>query len=206
LERGISHTEVDMELTTPLMIAAQWGRLDNVKLLLDWEQKKNEEMEKGKENDEDGEKGSDEEEEEEEAPRRKPKAKAVAYIDCKAKGTHYTALHLAVRQNQVEAVKLLIEKGANIECPDAMKMTPLHHAVVLGHLDIVKVLVEEGPCNIEAADKLKRTAVIHAVRNGQLVVLGYLLRMVRFRYYYLFIICLFAVSFHSFETFVQTKP
>jgi ankyrin repeat protein len=46
LERGVSHRDVDKQGTTPLMIAAQWGRLDNIKLLLEWEQRKAEEKEK----------------------------------------------------------------------------------------------------------------------------------------------------------------
>lgn len=71
-------------------------------------------------------------------PRRKPKAKAIPYIDTKAKGTHHTALHFAVLNNQPEAVKLLIEKGANIEAPDAMKMTPLHIAASRGFLEVVR--------------------------------------------------------------------
>lgn len=62
----------------------------------------------------------------------------MPYIDTKSKGSRFTALHFAVRNNQPEAVKLLIEKGAHIEAPDVNRMTPLHHAVALGFVDVAK--------------------------------------------------------------------
>jgi hypothetical protein len=62
----------------------------------------------------------------------------VPYIDTKSKGSRFTALHFAVRNNQPEAVKLLIEKGAHIEAPDDNRMTPLHHAVAQGFVDVAK--------------------------------------------------------------------
>jgi len=114
------------------MIAAQAGRQDNIELLLDWDEKKAEEQ------DDDGTHDPEVDEVLVRGAKRNPKSKAVPYINAKAKGTQYTALHFAVCKNQLEAVRLLIERDANIEAPDATKMRPLHHAAAQGHLEIVQ--------------------------------------------------------------------
>lgn len=56
-----------------------------------------------------------------------------------------TALHLAVLRNQHDAVRFLIERGANLnrrDFPD--NAAPLHFAAAHGNLETIKLLVEAG--------------------------------------------------------------
>ena len=64
-----------------------------------------------------------------------------------------TPLHFAVIGGQMEAAKLLLEKGANINpmADDEHGGTPLHWAAALGRVDFVKFLVEAG-ADVNAKD------------------------------------------------------
>ena len=59
------------------------------------------------------------------------------------------ALHDAVEDGDVEAVRQLVEEGADVEAQDADGDRPLHLAAQDGHLEVVRVLVEAG-ANVEA--------------------------------------------------------
>ena len=41
-------------------------------------------------------------------------------------------------------VQILLAHGANVDPPDDMGNTPLHHAVYAGHTRVIRVLVENG--------------------------------------------------------------
>jgi len=56
-----------------------------------------------------------------------------------------TALHLAALRNQHDAVRLLIERGADVDSRDFPdNAAPLHFAAVHGDLETIKLLVEAG--------------------------------------------------------------
>lgn len=56
-----------------------------------------------------------------------------------------TALHLAVLRNQHAATRLLIERGADLNCRDFPdNAAPLHFAAVHGDLETIRLLVEAG--------------------------------------------------------------
>ena len=55
-----------------------------------------------------------------------------------------TPLHLAVRQNNPDIVKLLIAKGADVNATNQDVWTPLHTAAQYGHPEMVKLLIEAG--------------------------------------------------------------
>jgi len=61
-------------------------------------------------------------------------------------GAGGTPLHIAVIAGQIEATKLLLEKGANInaKADDEHGGTPLHWAAFVARMDFVKVLLEAG--------------------------------------------------------------
>ena len=57
--------------------------------------------------------------------------------------TNY-ALNIAVRGSTIEAVKLLIDNGANVNVKDSDDWTPLHSAVQLVRKEIVELLIAKG--------------------------------------------------------------
>jgi ankyrin repeat protein len=55
-----------------------------------------------------------------------------------------TPLHIAAYKNKLDAVKYLLEIGANINSKAKMGHTPLYSASLSGNFEIVKYLVENG--------------------------------------------------------------
>jgi len=53
LERGVDYLRTDREGMTPLMIAAEFGRAQNIEVLLDWDKKKIEQQNGNNEKDSD---------------------------------------------------------------------------------------------------------------------------------------------------------
>ena len=65
-------------------------------------------------------------------------------VDCTSYSSGRSALHLASGGGHVEIVKLLIERGANVEAKDAAGETPLHVAVAKGRAACVAELLRSG--------------------------------------------------------------
>jgi ankyrin repeat protein len=78
-----------------------------------------------------------------------------------------TALHEAARQGNVEIVKLLIDRGAdiNIITVDRNRGTALHDAALKGNMEIVKMLIEKGS-NVNATNKSGGTVLAKAISSG----------------------------------------
>jgi len=55
-----------------------------------------------------------------------------------------TAMHIAILYGHVEMVRLLLEKGFNIEANDGDGKTPLHMAALTGHIGLTELLLERG--------------------------------------------------------------
>jgi len=86
-----------------------------------------------------------------------------------------TALHLACKAGSTRIVKLLLDRGANIdELGGKLNQTPLHIAVENGHLDIAELLLNAG-ANIDAKNKLGFTPLYNAVRTKELGMIKLLL-------------------------------
>jgi ankyrin repeat protein len=75
----------------------------------------------------------------------------------------FSALHVAVLQDNNAIVKYLIEKGADIEAKDSKGNTPLLNA---NHVDVVRCLVEMG-ANVDAKDSKGYDLFDHAVNYSQ---------------------------------------
>jgi Ca2+-binding EF-hand superfamily protein len=78
-----------------------------------------------------------------------------------------TSLHSAARDNDVEAVKSLLEAGANAAAANKIGEAPIHTAARAGNLRMVKLLASAVP-NINQPGPEGRTALHFAVESGSL--------------------------------------
>ncbi|PIK56117.1 putative poly(ADP-ribose) polymerase pme-5 isoform X2 [Apostichopus japonicus] len=148
VSRGVFPNQATTMGLTPLMIASQLGRIQNMIFLL--KPRKSIPL--------------------------PGVMKEVRFVDS-VMGSK-TALHFAASNGQAEACKLLISNGANIEAITSAatnKLSPIMMASRSGHFKVVKTLVE-AKASIDGKDKLKRTPLTHAVMNGHYIIASYLLR------------------------------
>jgi ankyrin repeat protein len=61
-----------------------------------------------------------------------------------------TALHDAVEDDDVEAVRQLVEEGADVEALDEQGWRPLHIAACDGRVEVARTLLEAG-ADVQAA-------------------------------------------------------
>lgn len=83
-------------------------------------------------------------------------------------------LHLATIRGHLEAVKLLIESGAEVSAGDRENTTPLVCAAIGGHQEIVEYLVNQGAA-ITETDDFGQTALLAASGAGNIELVDYLL-------------------------------
>ncbi|XP_029314945.1 BRCA1-associated RING domain protein 1 isoform X2 [Cottoperca gobio] len=87
-----------------------------------------------------------------------------------------TLLHLAAIKGDVEAVKELLDEGADPNLKDNAGWTPLHEACNLGHLAVVEVLVSRGA--LLNTPGYENDSPLHdAVRNGHPAIVKLLLQL-----------------------------
>jgi ankyrin repeat protein len=88
----------------------------------------------------------------------------------------FQPLGLAAFFGNSEAVRLLIEKGADVNTAsqNEMRVTPLHSAVAHRHLQIARLLLEHD-ANVNARQADDFTALHAAAQNGQLEMVKLLL-------------------------------
>ena len=78
-----------------------------------------------------------------------------------------TPLWIAARNGHFTCVKMLIEKGANIEHANKKDMRVLHAAVMSRDCKLVDYLVNEAGCELNAVDETNRTPFYLAAQNEQ---------------------------------------
>lgn len=81
----------------------------------------------------------------------------------------FTALHFAAFFGHPEAVKLLVERGANLEARStneqfALDAAPLHSAAAAGHLEACRALLDAG-ADVNAVQQGGYTALLDAAAN-----------------------------------------
>jgi ankyrin repeat protein len=75
-------------------------------------------------------------------------------------GNNSTLLHEAVKSQQTETVKILVQLGANTDCQDSFGLTPLHVAVETGNPEIIK-------CIVESQETVQRETDMKHIRNPE---------------------------------------
>ncbi len=75
-----------------------------------------------------------------------------------------TPLHIAVEDDNLEMVKLLLGAGARLDLANEDGLTPLHAAVSCDEIEIIETLLKAG-ANVAAADDTGRTPLHVAVRE-----------------------------------------
>ena len=79
----------------------------------------------------------------------------------------FTALHLAAFFGRPDAVRLLLDRGAdpNLWATGGLRVQPLHSAVAGGHEEVARMLVEAGAA-IDTAQRDGYTPLMGAAQNG----------------------------------------
>ena len=68
-------------------------------------------------------------------------------------------MHLACKKDQIQLVRVLCKKGAQVDAIQNDGWTSLHVAIFYGHLEIVKFLCSNG-ANVNLQTKSGATALI----------------------------------------------
>lgn len=95
-------------------------------------------------------------------------------INSYTKGHTETPLTYAINIPDVEMVRFLIDKGANVNYSDNNGMTPLMFAIKLGNLELVSILINAG-ADINDEDNFNQNIVMYAAQESQYEILKILL-------------------------------
>lgn len=87
-------------------------------------------------------------------------------INEKINRSNYTPLHIASMFGTTEAVKILIDRGANLEVCDRIGATPLHRSVQKGFADTSKLLIASG-ADVNAKDQSQSTPLFYAIPSRE---------------------------------------
>jgi len=77
----------------------------------------------------------------------------------------FTALHQAALHGSNKIIKLLLAKGAAVDCLSRQKATPLHLAATKDHVRAAELLLEKGAF-VDAQDRSQRTPLHYACLFG----------------------------------------
>jgi ankyrin repeat protein len=79
----------------------------------------------------------------------------------------YSPLFMAITNNSVEAVRLLLKHGADVSLPNSNGLTPVDFAIISGRADILRVLLDGGASpNLPSNEK--KTPLMRAAGAGSL--------------------------------------
>jgi ankyrin repeat protein len=183
LKRGANKEAVDQQDTTPLVLAAAWGKANAVKALIQGRAEVNT-------TDKDGKSAvywaaQEGHVEVLEILLQHEEATQVSFAS-----EHYrqnTPLHVAAWKGQTEAFKVLMNASRSTEDSLSLSVgdmfhvrndedrTPLHLAAFRGHLDIVQLIVERSYVSMTAEDKDGSTPLHLAAAKGRVEVVEYLI-------------------------------
>ena len=85
-----------------------------------------------------------------------------------------TALIRAVKEDDTETAKLLVEKGADINISNKLRCTALTSAAFNGNIAIVKILIDNG-VDVNHSDRIGMTALMRAAYGGDIEIVKLLI-------------------------------
>jgi len=85
------------------------------------------------------------------------------------------SLRIAIRNGDIEIVKMLLHRGANIDPVNMFAVTPLHSAVESKNMEIVELLLNQG-ANVNARDFSSSTPLLLAAEEGSEEIVKLLLK------------------------------
>jgi len=74
-------------------------------------------------------------------------------------------LHYAAEIGSVEIIKDFLERGADINSKDEYGRAPIHYAVIYGHVNAVKFLLEQPGILIDIKDNSDQEPLFYAKNN-----------------------------------------
>uniref|UniRef100_A0A336N437 CSON006168 protein n=1 Tax=Culicoides sonorensis TaxID=179676 RepID=A0A336N437_CULSO len=83
-----------------------------------------------------------------------------------------TPLHDAISRSNLEIVKYLIDRGADVNAKDSNERTALHEVAKHSNLEIVKYFIDHG-ADVHAKDSNKRTALHEVAKHSNLEIVKY---------------------------------
>jgi ankyrin repeat protein len=157
LERGADPTAQDKDGKTPLHFASERENVEGIRMLL----------EKGADptaQDKDG-KTPLHFASEGECGQHSDASRAGRRSDSTGQGWHDTIALLLSEWGNVEAIRMLLEKGADPTAQDKVGKTPLHFALQKGNVEGIRMLLEKG-ADPTAQDKDGKTPLHFALQKG----------------------------------------
>ena len=98
----------------------------------------------------------------------------------------YNIVHMAISTGDKKILQLLISRSENTDIlnhSDKRGLTPLHRAVLLNDLNMVKLLVEEGKVDVDKLDKTSKTPYEIASESELTEISNYLESILKINYF-----------------------
>ena len=86
-------------------------------------------------------------------------------LECEIGNNKYRPIHYVCRYQSIDAIKLLVDKGVDLECETKNKWRPIHYVCRYQSFDVIKLLVD-NKVNLECETVDKRRP-IHIVCKNQ---------------------------------------
>lgn len=85
-------------------------------------------------------------------------------INCRAPQNFCTGLHLAAEHGNKEICQVLLNNGNSVNAVNIQGMTTLHIATILGHTEVMNLILSREETNVNAVNKDKQTPLHYACK------------------------------------------
>ncbi|XP_061192865.1 serine/threonine-protein phosphatase 6 regulatory ankyrin repeat subunit C-like [Saccostrea echinata] len=88
----------------------------------------------------------------------------------------FTILHLCCGKGHLEAAKVLVEAGANVQSRDVWAMTPFIHSIISQYKDVVEYLLTVCPQLVNQPDKFDKSPLHFAIESDNVDIFELLIK------------------------------